>query len=39
MAKIYYSLYDRMLHEKGLLQAFVKVKSKTRGTRYRRVDR
>lgn len=27
MAKIYYSLYDRMLHEKGLLQAFRKVKS------------
>jgi RNA-directed DNA polymerase len=27
MAKIYYSLYDRMLHEKGLLQAFAKVKS------------
>lgn len=27
MAKIYYSLYDRMLHEKGLLQAFSKVKS------------
>ena len=27
MAKIYYSLYDRMHHEKGLLQAFAKVKS------------
>jgi RNA-directed DNA polymerase len=27
MAKIYYSLYDRMLHQKGLLQAFRKVKS------------
>jgi group II intron reverse transcriptase/maturase len=27
MAKIYYSLYDRMLHEKRLLQAFAKVKS------------
>lgn len=27
MAKIYHSLYDRMLHEKGLLQAFRKVKS------------
>jgi len=27
MAKIYYSLYDRMRHEKGLLQAFRKVKS------------
>lgn len=27
MAKKYYSLYDRMLHEKGLLQAFAKVKS------------
>jgi len=27
MAKIYYSLYDRMLHEKGLLQAFAQVKS------------
>lgn len=27
MAKIYYSLYDRMLHETGLLQAFRKVKS------------
>ena len=27
MAKIYHSLYDRMLHEKGLLQAFAKVKS------------
>ncbi len=27
MAKIYYSLYDRMLNEKGLLQAFAKVKS------------
>lgn len=27
VAKIYYSLYDRMLHEKGLLQAFRKVKS------------
>lgn len=27
MAKIYYSLYDRMLHEKGLLQAFRKVRS------------
>lgn len=27
MAKIYYSLYDRMLHQKGLLQAFKKVKS------------
>jgi group II intron reverse transcriptase/maturase len=27
MAKIYYSLYDRMLHEAGLLQAFRKVKS------------
>ncbi len=27
MAKIYYSLYGRMLHEKGLLQAFSKVKS------------
>lgn len=27
MAKIYYSLYDRMLHETGLLQAFAQVKS------------
>jgi len=27
MAKIYYSLYDRMLNEKGLLRAFAKVKS------------
>ena len=27
MAKIYHSLYDRMLNEKGLLQAFAKVKS------------
>jgi len=27
MAKVYHSLYDRMLHEKGLLQAFRKVKS------------
>lgn len=27
MAKIYYSLYDRMLNERGLLQAFAKVKS------------
>jgi group II intron reverse transcriptase/maturase len=27
MAMIYHSLYDRMLHEKGLLQAFRKVKS------------
>ena len=27
MARIYYSLYDRMLHETGLLQAFRKVKS------------
>ena len=27
MAKKYYSLYDRMLNEKGLLQAFAKVKS------------
>ncbi|HKI50514.1 MAG TPA: group II intron reverse transcriptase/maturase [Geothermobacteraceae bacterium] len=27
MAKIYYSLYDRMFQEKRLLQAFVKVKS------------
>lgn len=27
MAKIYYSLYDRMLNESGLLQAFAKVKS------------
>ena len=27
MAKIYHSLYDRMLYEKGLLQAFAKVKS------------
>lgn len=27
MAKMYHSLYDRMLHEKGLLQAFAKVKS------------
>ena len=27
MAKIYYSLYGRMFHEKGLLQAFAKVKS------------
>lgn len=27
MAKKYYSLYDRMLHEKGLLQAFAKVKT------------
>lgn len=27
MARIYYSLYDRMLHEKRLLQAFAKVKS------------
>lgn len=27
MAKIYYSLYDRMLNEKGLFQAFRKVKS------------
>jgi group II intron reverse transcriptase/maturase len=27
VAKIYYSLYDRMLHQKGLLQAFRKVKS------------
>jgi RNA-directed DNA polymerase len=27
MAKIYYSLYDRMRHEKGLLHAFRKVKS------------
>jgi hypothetical protein len=27
MAKIYYSLYDRMLYEKGLLQAFAVVKS------------
>lgn len=27
MAKKYYSLYDRMLHERGLLQAFAKVKS------------
>jgi len=27
VAKIYYSLYDRMLHQKGLLQAFKKVKS------------
>ncbi len=30
MAKIYYSLYDRMLYEKGLLQAFAKVKSNKR---------
>ena len=30
MAKIYHSLYDRMLHEKGLLQAFRKVKSNKR---------
>jgi hypothetical protein len=27
MTKIYHSLYDRMLNEKGLLQAFAKVKS------------
>ena len=27
MAKIYHSLYDRMLYEKGLLQAFAKFKS------------
>ena len=27
MAKIYHSLYDRMLYEKGLLKAFAKVKS------------
>ena len=27
MAKIYHSLYDRMLHENGLLQAFSKVKA------------
>ncbi|MEZ4600022.1 MAG: hypothetical protein R2940_11350 [Syntrophotaleaceae bacterium] len=27
MAKKYYSLYDRMVHEKGLLQAYAKVKS------------
>ncbi len=27
IATIYYSLYDRMLNEKGLLQAFAKVKS------------
>lgn len=27
MVKKYYSLYDRMLHEKGLLQAFRKVKA------------
>jgi group II intron reverse transcriptase/maturase len=27
MARIYYSLYDRMFHEKRLLQAFAKVKS------------
>jgi hypothetical protein len=27
MVKKYYSLYDRMLNEKGLLQAFAKVKS------------
>jgi retron-type reverse transcriptase len=27
MAKVYHSLYDRMLYEKGLLQAFAKVKS------------
>ena len=26
MAKIYHSLYDSMLNEKGLLQAFAKVK-------------
>ena len=30
MAKIYHSLYGRMLHEKGLLQAFRKVKSNKR---------
>ena len=30
MAKIYHSHYDRMLHEKGLLQAFRKVKSNKR---------
>lgn len=28
MARIYYSLYDRMLDEKGLLRAFSRVKSK-----------